>query len=99
VDQSAFNRLQRMGALAAQLLANEVFLEMIADLKQRSIVGWTDAYDPISRENHWRDIQATGRLENYLKDKQKELELETKRLDDMHSRERLRNQYRETLRG
>jgi hypothetical protein len=54
---------------ARELLSDEVFKLILNDLKNRTIKDWasTDPSAQTKREEHWRDLQAIGRLETHLK--------------------------------
>jgi hypothetical protein len=62
-----FARLKRLGSYAMQLLGEETFRDILADLKNEVIRAWAEALTPEKREECWRDLQAVGRLENALK--------------------------------
>lgn len=59
----------RMAGVAAALLANQGFREILRTLKNDTIVGWANSASPDAtvREDHYRDVQAIGRLEARLR--------------------------------
>lgn len=66
MNSTEFLRLKRLGAEATRLLADDSFREILADLKNRAIRGWAEGKTADAREEFWRDLQAVGRLENYM---------------------------------
>lgn len=66
-DEAAGHALARIQSRASQIREDEDFKAIIAQLKHRSIRKWSDSKDTNSRESAWYDLQAVGRLENYLK--------------------------------
>jgi hypothetical protein len=78
-----FLRLKRLGVEGERLLADETFREVLVDLKNQCIRSWanTDSSDAIAREEIWRDLQAVGRLENYLAELGQQYRAEAQKAD------------------
>lgn len=66
LSQDQFDRLKRLSSAAATLRVDENFVEIIRDLKNRVIRSWSECTSPSLREELWHDLQAVGKLENYL---------------------------------
>jgi hypothetical protein len=62
-----FARIKLLASCARELLDNEAFREIVKDLKNDAIRAWGESQSADKREDCWRDLQAVGRLENYLK--------------------------------
>ena len=67
LTDAEFARVKLLASAARELLDSEGFREIIKDLKNDAIRNWGEAQSADKREDCWRDLQAVGRLENYLK--------------------------------
>jgi hypothetical protein len=94
-----FERLKRHGALAAQLLADATFREIVKDIKNDAIRRWNDSLTVEKREDCWRDLHAIGRLENWLIAKKEETQHEMSRIETADARVKARQKYLESARG
>lgn len=65
-DEAIGHALARIQTRAAQIREDEDFKAIIAQLKHRAIRQWSLEPCTAGREDAWFDLQAIGRLENYL---------------------------------
>lgn len=59
--------LARLQTRAGYFLADDDFKAILVELKNAAIRKWADGRAPDAREHAWHDLQAVGRLENYLR--------------------------------
>lgn len=59
--------LARLQTRAGYFLADDDFKAILVELKNTAIRKWANALGTPLREEAWHDLQAVGRLENYLK--------------------------------
>jgi hypothetical protein len=99
LTQTEFDRLKRLGSFGAQMLMEPTFRELLAELKNQAIRGWSDAPTPERREEFWRDLQAVGRLENLMKTLGQEYRVEVQKIEGAVRREKNMQDYLEASRG
>jgi hypothetical protein len=75
---------------AQGLLSDADFMALLATLKNDTLREWanTPSADMTRREEHYRDIQALGRLENRLKALVDNLKVDAKKAQNVSARER-----------
>lgn len=59
--------LARLQTRAGYFLADDDFKAILVEVKNAAIRKWSGGANLAAREDAWHDLQAVGRLENYLR--------------------------------
>jgi hypothetical protein len=95
-----FARKKLLASVARELLDNDGFREIIKDLKEDAIRRWNESQSADKREDCWRDLQAVGRLENYLKSLGPAYRAEVQKIENFEAAQRrMRAQQEAANRG
>lgn len=82
---SATEELER-GQLAADVLANRVYIESMAQLQQEILSKWETEKEQADREWLWALMQAAKRLDKVLAETMQTGQLRSKQIEMEHSR-------------